>query len=77
MRAGAKIVLVGDPEQLQPIEAGAAFRAIVDRIGYSELEAIYRQRDDWMRRHRSILRAAMSKGLSLRMRVRAGCSALV
>ena len=49
VRAGAKIVLIGDPEQLQPIEAGAAFRAIVDRIGYAELETIYRQREDWMR----------------------------
>ncbi|UXT61304.1 Ti-type conjugative transfer relaxase TraA (plasmid) [Agrobacterium fabrum] len=49
VRTGAKIVLVGDPEQLQPIEAGAAFRAIVDRIGYAELETIYRQREDWMR----------------------------
>jgi Ti-type conjugative transfer relaxase TraA len=47
--AGAKLVLVGDPEQLQPIEAGAAFRAIVDRIGYAELETIYRQREEWMR----------------------------
>ncbi|MBB5536267.1 Ti-type conjugative transfer relaxase TraA [Rhizobium giardinii] len=49
VRAGAKIVLVGDPDQLQPIEAGAAFRAIAHRIGYAELETIYRQRDDWMR----------------------------
>lgn len=48
-RAGAKLVLVGDPEQLQPIEAGAAFRAIADRIGYAELETIYRQREQWMR----------------------------
>ncbi|MBB4581552.1 Ti-type conjugative transfer relaxase TraA [Rhizobium aethiopicum] len=48
-RAGAKLVLVGDPEQLQPIEAGAAFRAIADRIGYAELETIYRQRERWMR----------------------------
>ena len=48
-KAGAKLVLVGDPEQLQPIEAGAAFRAIVDRIGYAELETIYRQKEDWMR----------------------------
>lgn len=48
-RTGAKIVLVGDPEQLQPIEAGAAFRAIADRIGYAELETIYRQRQQWMR----------------------------
>jgi len=48
-KAGAKLVLVGDPEQLQPIEAGAAFRAIVERIGYAELETIYRQKDTWMR----------------------------
>ena len=46
---GAKLVLVGDPEQLQPIEAGAAFRALVDRIGYAELENIYRQKLQWMR----------------------------
>ncbi|WP_296097805.1 Ti-type conjugative transfer relaxase TraA [uncultured Agrobacterium sp.] len=48
-KAGAKLVLVGDPEQLQPIEAGAALRAIADRIGYAELETIYRQREQWMR----------------------------
>lgn len=47
--AGAKLILVGDPEQLQPIEAGAAFRAITDRIGYAELETIYRQNAQWMR----------------------------
>ncbi|MBB3933716.1 Ti-type conjugative transfer relaxase TraA [Kaistia hirudinis] len=49
MTSGAKLVLVGDPEQLQPIEAGAAFRAIVDRVGYAELETIYRQQEAWMR----------------------------
>lgn len=48
-KAGAKLVLVGDPDQLQPIEAGAAFRAIADRIGYAELGTIYRQREAWMR----------------------------
>lgn len=48
-KAGAKLILIGDPEQLQPIEAGAAFRAIADRIGYAELETIYRQREQWMR----------------------------
>lgn len=48
-KTGAKLVLVGDPEQLQPIEAGAAFRAIAERIGYAELETIYRQREQWMR----------------------------
>lgn len=48
-RSGAKLVLLGDPEQLQPIEAGAAFRAIAERIGYAELETIYRQHEQWMR----------------------------
>ena len=30
-RRGAKVVLVGDPEQLQAIEAGAAFRSLAER----------------------------------------------
>lgn len=45
--AGAKLVLVGDAMQLQPIEAGAAFRAITERIGYLELGGIRRQKDAW------------------------------
>ncbi|KQZ91764.1 Ti-type conjugative transfer relaxase TraA [Agrobacterium tumefaciens] len=48
-KSGAKLVLIGDPDQLQPIEAGAAFRAITDVVGYAELETIYRQKDQWMR----------------------------
>jgi Ti-type conjugative transfer relaxase TraA len=48
-QAGAKIVLVGDPEQLQPIGAGAAFRAVAERVGMVELEGIRRQREDWQR----------------------------
>jgi Ti-type conjugative transfer relaxase TraA len=46
---GAKAVLIGDAEQLQPIEAGAAFRAIAERIGYQELTAIRRQQAQWQR----------------------------
>ena len=45
--AGAKIVLVGDPEQLQAIEAGAAFRAIAERVGVAEITAVRRQRAGW------------------------------
>ncbi|WP_284948292.1 Ti-type conjugative transfer relaxase TraA [Acidisoma cladoniae] len=48
-QAGAKLVLVGDPEQLQPINAGAAFRAIADRIGFAELEGVRRQEEGWQR----------------------------
>jgi Ti-type conjugative transfer relaxase TraA len=46
---GAKIVLVGDHEQLQAIGAGAPFRAIAQTIGFAELTDIRRQREDWQR----------------------------
>ncbi|PYD79194.1 Ti-type conjugative transfer relaxase TraA [Komagataeibacter oboediens] len=45
--AGAKVVLVGDPEQLQAIEAGGAFRAVAERVGSVEITTVYRQREDW------------------------------
>ena len=48
-RQGAKIVLVGDPQQLQAIEAGAAFRAAAERHGAIEIMDIRRQRADWQR----------------------------
>lgn len=48
-RAGAKVVLVGDVEQLQAIEAGAAFRALAERHGAVEISQIRRQREDWQR----------------------------
>ena len=47
--AGAKVVLVGDPRQLQSIEAGAAFRSIHERHGGVEIGEIRRQREDWQR----------------------------
>jgi Ti-type conjugative transfer relaxase TraA len=47
--AGAKVVLVGDPEQLQAIEAGAAFRAIHERHGGVEITQVRRQHEDWQR----------------------------
>jgi Ti-type conjugative transfer relaxase TraA len=49
-RRGAKLVLVGDAMQLQPIEAGAGFRAITETIGYAELSEIWRQVSPAMRR---------------------------
>ena len=47
--AGAKIVLVGDPQQLQAIDAGAAFRSIHERHGGAEIGEVRRQREDWQR----------------------------
>jgi len=48
-KVGAKVVLVGDPQQLQSIEAGAAFRSIHERHGGAEIGEVRRQRDDWQR----------------------------
>lgn len=45
--AGAKVVLVGDPQQLQAIEAGAAFRAIHERHGGVEITQVRRQHEGW------------------------------
>jgi len=47
--AGAKVVLVGDPQQLQAIEAGAAFRSINERHGGAEIGEVRRQQEDWQR----------------------------
>jgi ATP-dependent exoDNAse (exonuclease V) alpha subunit len=44
--AGAKVVLVGDARQLQPIEAGATFRAVAEQVGVVETETIRRQREE-------------------------------
>ncbi|HVJ35161.1 MAG TPA: AAA family ATPase [Terriglobia bacterium] len=46
---GAKIILVGDPEQIQPIEIGGAFRAIFQSTEGVTLEDVRRQRVEWMR----------------------------
>jgi hypothetical protein len=48
-RAGAKLVLVGDAEQLQAIEAGAAFRAIAERVGVIAITEPRRQQVEWQR----------------------------
>jgi len=40
-----KLVLVGDPEQLQPVEHGAPFRAILNKIGHASILQIRRQSD--------------------------------
>lgn len=48
-KAGAKLVMVGDDRQLQPIDAGGAFKAIKDELGAAKLTTIYRQKDEWAR----------------------------
>ena len=47
--AGAKVVMVGDAQQLQAIEAGAAFRMLAERHGAAEIGEVRRQSAEWMR----------------------------
>ncbi|MBS0546134.1 MAG: Ti-type conjugative transfer relaxase TraA [Proteobacteria bacterium] len=47
--AGAKIVLVGDPEQLPAIGAGAPFRALIERVEPVRLLEVRRQSLEWQR----------------------------
>jgi Ti-type conjugative transfer relaxase TraA len=48
-KGGTKVVVVGDPEQLQAIEAGAPFRAVLAETGVAELTEVRRQSQDWQR----------------------------
>ncbi|MFL6643639.1 MAG: MobF family relaxase [Paraburkholderia fungorum] len=47
INAGAKLVCVGDPKQLQPIEAGGIFASLMRAHGKAELSDIQRQRTDF------------------------------
>lgn len=61
--AGAKVVLVGDPQQLQAIEAGAAFRAIHERHGGVEISEVRRQHEGWQQdatRHLATARTGLA-----------------
>lgn len=47
--ARAKLVLVGDYAQLQPVGPGASFRALLERLGFVEIQMVYRQKEHWQR----------------------------
>lgn len=46
---GAKLVLVGDPEQLQPINAGAPLKDLTGNLKHARLTEIRRQKHGWQR----------------------------
>jgi len=48
-QAGAKVILVGDAEQLQPIERGTPFLSLSEAHGASEISAVRRQNHGWQR----------------------------
>jgi len=51
---GVKLVVVGDGAQLQPVEAGPAFRLVTERLGKAELHTVIRQKEDWQK-HATVL----------------------
>ena len=48
-QSGAKVIPAFDTEQLQPINAGAAARAVAERTGFVELTQVRRQKEAWQR----------------------------
>lgn len=40
---------VGDGAQLQPVEAGHAFRLVTSRLGKAELNTVLRQKEEWQK----------------------------
>jgi Ti-type conjugative transfer relaxase TraA len=49
VKAGAKVIGVGDTEQLQSIQTGAALRDLSQRHGFASIETIRRQSERWQR----------------------------
>lgn len=60
-RANAKVVLVGDDRQLQPIDSGGAFRGIKNRLPAIELSKVRRQPDGWERDALALMREGRSQ----------------
>lgn len=61
---GAKLVLVGDPDQLQPIEAGTPFRQVVTQHGAAHLTEIHRQKAGWQKQaSRDLAAGELSKAV--------------
>lgn len=54
-QVGAKLVLVGDPLQLPPIEAGSPFQSLASRVGHCSLTTVVRQKQPWMREATKLL----------------------
>lgn len=48
-KTGARLILVGDERQLQPVEHGQPFTLIANKVGQVTLTEIRRQREEWAR----------------------------
>ena len=70
--AKAKLVLMGDHAQLQPVGPGASFRALLERLGFAEINTIYRQRETWQK-EATVEFAAGRVGSGLALYQKQGC----
>jgi conjugative relaxase-like TrwC/TraI family protein len=60
---GAKLVLIGDSEQLQPIDGGSLFASLGDQLGRISLTEVVRQQERWDREVLMALRAGQATPL--------------
>lgn len=64
-QAGAKVVLLGDDKQLAAIDAGAAFRGVVQHVGAAEITEVRRQKEAWARAAgQELARGSVADGLA-------------
>lgn len=64
--AGAKLILVGDHDQIQPIGPGEAFRGIASQVGAAEITTVWRQKELWQRQAtEQIAKGEIRQALSL------------
>ncbi|MDC9510114.1 MobF family relaxase [Pseudoalteromonas sp. Angola-4] len=59
-RSGSKLVLVGEVEQLRAINHGGCLLYLSKRYGFTELQTIYRQRENWAKSLVTVLRSGDS-----------------
>jgi conjugative relaxase-like TrwC/TraI family protein len=64
-KAGAKLVLQGDVLQLQPVEAGGAFRLAIESVGDARLTEIRRQQNDADRKTARMFYGLDNEGLPI------------
>lgn len=60
-RAGAKLLLVGDRRQLQPIGAGGALSIVARATNFAHVDRIVRQKDEWARQATMALAAGKTQ----------------
>ena len=60
-KSGAKLIMVGESEQLQPVDAGGAFKAISRVVEKESITKIFRQKEAWQRDAVELFRAGESK----------------